>query len=242
MIGRSTSRALGFGTASASLILAACVTVPPAEPAPSAKPQTFICDRSDGFTIAFQTVGARMMVGGATVSLASQPVGSGFAYSGGGHSLRGKGMELTWTKPDGTVRTCREQEWAMQQPQIQPPMAELGGSRWTLIAFQSSDDTIGKIIPPNLERYTLEFGTDGRLSAQLDCNRANATWQATPSSASGGSLDIKGGMMTRAMCGPGAIDSRMAADLGRIRSYTMRGDYLSLALEADSGIYEFRRN
>jgi len=40
------------------------------------------------------------------------------------------------------------------------------------------------------------------------------------------------------MCGPGAIDSRLARDLGYVRSYTLLPDgRLSLALQADAGIY-----
>ena len=43
--------------------------------------------------------------------------------------------------------------------------------------------------------------------------------------------------MTRAMCQPGAMDSTIARDMGYIRSYTIRGTTLSLALQADAGIY-----
>lgn len=109
-----------------------------------------------------------------------------------------------------------------------------------LVGFQSPDDAIGTVVPPRPDRYTLNFGADGKLAAQLDCNRAMGSWEATSPSATGGSLAIKGGAMTRAMCGPGAMDNRIAADLGRIRSYTLRDGRLYLALEADAGIYEFR--
>jgi heat shock protein HslJ len=172
----------------------------------------------------------------------SQPVASGFAYAGGGQAIRGKGSELTWTKADGTIRTCREQGSAMAQPQVQPPAMVIAGTQWTLVSFQSSDDSIGTLVPPNPDRYTLDFGADGTLAARLDCNRATGAWKASNASPTGGSLAITGGAMTRAMCGPGAMDSRIAADLRRIRTYTLRGDRLFLALEADAGIYEFRRS
>ena len=48
--------------------------------------------------------------------------------------------------------------------------------------------------------------------------------------------------MTRAMCQQGALDSRLARDLARIRSFTLKQDRLFLALEADAGIYEFKRS
>ncbi len=43
--------------------------------------------------------------------------------------------------------------------------------------------------------------------------------------------------MTRAMCGPGAIDTRLARDMGWVRSFTIADGRLNLALEADAGIY-----
>lgn len=117
-----------------------------------------------------------------------------------------------------------------------PPERGLAGTEWRLVHFQSSDDAIGTRMPPNPERYTLQFRADGSLALRLDCNRAMGKWAATPST-TGGSLTLTGGAMTRAFCGPGAMDSQIARDLPRIRSYTFAGANLSLALEADGGIY-----
>ncbi len=113
----------------------------------------------------------------------------------------------------------------------------LAGTSWTLVHFQSSDAAIGTVTPPNLERYTLKFVADGTLALQLDCNRAMGRWEVQPSSPVSGSLSIAGGAMTRAMCGPGALDAQIARDLSRVRSYTFAGNKLSLALEADAGTY-----
>ena len=124
-----------------------------------------------------------------------------------------------------------------RQPQISEPVSILAGTSWRLVHFQSSDDAIGTIVPPNVQNYTLQFMNDGTLAMRLDCNRASSKWQARPSSAGGGSLSISPGTMTRAMCGPGAIDVRLAQDVARVRSYTLRDGRLSLALEADAGIY-----
>jgi heat shock protein HslJ len=115
----------------------------------------------------------------------------------------------------------------------------LAGSRWTLIAFQSSDDAMGRVVPPSAERYVAEFRPDGTLAMQLDCNRATGRWEApTPST---GSLRLSGGAMTRAMCQQGALDTQIARDLARVRSYIIRDGRLFLSLETDSGIYEWRR-
>ncbi|MEQ1551205.1 META domain-containing protein [Sphingorhabdus sp.] len=121
---------------------------------------------------------------------------------------------------------------------VAPPVTRgLPGTSWRLVQFQSSDDNIGIKIPPNPEQYVLTFASDGSLSAQLDCNRLAGKWEAQPSSPTGGGLLISGGAMTRAMCQPGAMDSTIARDIGYIRSYTIRGTTLSLALQADAGIY-----
>ncbi len=216
-----------------ALALAGC-----AYAAPDAQiPVTYLCERGISIEVAFSDDSARLIASGVDAYLAAQPAGSGFRYTGEGHELRGKDHLLTWTQPSGALQQCRDQEWAMKQPQIQPPIATLDGTRWQLVYFESSDDTIGRIVPPRLERYTMEFSRDGSVALQLDCNRARAMWSAEPSSANGGSITFTPGMMTRAMCGPDAMDTRIAADLGRIRSYTLRGDTLNLALEADGGIY-----
>ncbi|MDX2209554.1 MAG: META domain-containing protein [Sphingopyxis sp.] len=227
----------------APLLLAACMGSY-GEPgvtggASFAEAQNFVCDRSDSARIAFGEGKALLTAGGATAMLTAQPTGSGYLFKGEGHEIRGKGYELTWKKPDGQMRSCREEKWAMSQPQIQPPAppTALAGTKWQLVHFQSSDDSIGTKVPPSVERYTLEFKDDGSAALQLDCNRAMSQWKAEPSSPTGGGLSMGPGPMTRAMCQPGAMDTQIARDLANIRSYTFRGELLGLALQADAGIY-----
>lgn len=219
-------------------VLAGCAaqTQPPA-PAPTERTVTFLCERGVTMSVSFQGDSALLSDGTRTLRLAGQTVASGIHYRGEGHDLRGKGPELVWTDPAGQAQTCRDEEWAMQQPQIQEPLASLEGTSWRLVHFQSSDDAIGIVIPPRVERYSMTFGADGTLAMQLDCNRASSRWQATPSSPRGGSLELSPGMMTKAYCGDGAMDSRFAMDLTRIRTFTLAGGKLNLALEADAGIY-----
>lgn len=121
-----------------------------------------------------------------------------------------------------------------------PQTRGLPGTSWQLVQFQSMDDSIGTKAPPNPEKYVLTFASDGSLSAQLDCNRLVGKWEAQPSSPTGGGLTIGGGGMTRAMCQPGAMDSVIARDLAFVRSYTIRGTELHLALQADGGIYSWK--
>lgn len=130
---------------------------------------------------------------------------------------------------------------AMTPQQAEPTIAMLAGSKWQLVHFQSSDDAIGTKVPPSVERYNIEFLADGNAKLELDCNRARSQWKAVPSSSRGGSLALTSGPMTRAMCGPGAMDTQIARDLNRIRSYTVEGGRLNLALEADGGIYVWQK-
>lgn len=224
----------------AACLMAGCAAQSPVRDASSTSTR-FLCDGGTTLLVAFADGRATLESPAGTVEMAAQPAGSGFAYAGSGQSIRGKGHELRWTNAHQATVTCREEKWAMQQPQVEPPLLALAGTRWSLVAFQSSDDAIGRVIPPSVERYTMTFEEGGRLLLQLDCNRASGTWQVGSQSTQGGSLALKGGPMTRAMCQQGAMDTQLARDLARVRSFTTKGDRLYLALEADSGIYEFKR-
>jgi para-nitrobenzyl esterase len=197
----------------------------------------YLCDRGVNIGVVFSDTGATLTFDGQGVEMAQKESGSGFLYSGGGNSLRGKGFEAIWTDAAGVERKCRDQEDAMSQPQVEPPMLTLEGTTWRLVHFQSSDDTIGTLVPPRIDRYTAEFMADGSLAMQLDCNRLRATWSSDRRSPEEASLEVSPGVMTRAACGEGALDSQIALDLGRVRSFVIRDGMLSLLLEADSGIY-----
>jgi heat shock protein HslJ len=216
-----------------TLLSPACApTDPPQLSAPPPPLFDFVC--RDGAKLGVLFLDGRVRLTPVEVTLVQQPSGSGFRYAGEGHEIRGKGEELTWTPPGGAPVICVREGAAASAP-------GLAGTRWRLIRFQSSDDAIGSVVPPDPDRYTLEFLAEGRYAMRLDCNRANGRWTATRAGADGGRLTLGPGAMTRAACPPGSLDTKIAADLGRVRSYTLRGDVLGLALEADAGVYEWRR-
>jgi para-nitrobenzyl esterase len=120
--------------------------------------------------------------------------------------------------------------------QIPEPPANLAGTSWRLVYFQPS---VGNpVVPPRVDRYTLDFGADGTLALGLDCNRATARWQITPSGR--GTLSVIAGAMTRAFCGDGALDGRIAQDLEKIRSFKVEDGRLFLTLEEGTGTYVWR--
>jgi len=45
------------------------------------------------------------------------------------------------------------------------------------VKFQSSDEKT--LTPDEKAKYTIAFGTDGRVSARIDCNRGIGTWKSS---------------------------------------------------------------
>jgi heat shock protein HslJ len=109
----------------------------------------------------------------------------------------------------------------------------LAGTAWQLVKFQDSDDKT--LTPDDKSKYTIEFGTDGAVSARVNCNRGRATW----TSAGSGQLQFGPLAVTRMMCPADPVQERFARDWLLVRSYVFRNGHLFLSLMADGGIYEF---
>lgn len=115
----------------------------------------------------------------------------------------------------------------------------LAGTSWQLQAIQSMDDAQGTTRVPDKTYYTVSFGRDGRVAMRLDCNRATGSWRAEPASTSSGSLQFSALAMTRALCPPASLDTRIARDMPYVRSYVLKEGRLYFSLQADGGIYEW---
>jgi para-nitrobenzyl esterase len=120
-----------------------------------------------------------------------------------------------------------------QAPQQGAPDG-LGSVVWQLVKFRGGD---GRVLTPVGEKYTLEFGADGRVNARIACNRGTGGFRTD------GKSQIEFGLMavTRAMCPPGSMDmhDQVLKQLPNIRSYVIKDGRLFLSLMADGGIYEF---
>lgn len=116
----------------------------------------------------------------------------------------------------------------------------LTGTTWRLHEIQSMDDAKGNTRPPPDRIYTMRLTPDGRAAFQLDCNRGSTSYTIGTSEPGRGAITFSNLAMTRAMCPPGSLDSRIARDMGYVRSYMMQGDILSLSLMADGGIYVWK--
>jgi heat shock protein HslJ len=124
---------------------------------------------------------------------------------------------------------------AIPPPQAgsQDTTAGLGGTSWRLVKFQGGDGLT--LRPDDKAKYTIAFGTDGRLSARIDCNRGRGTWKSSGPP----QLELGPLALTRAKCPPGSLYDGIVKRWPYVRSYVMKDGHLFLSLMADGGIYEF---
>ncbi len=78
----------------------ACSSPPPAtqaEPKPAERNVRFTCTNGEWLSVRFFTEEARAILtrNGQDIALTQQPSGSGFIYSSGPNTIRGKGQDLT---------------------------------------------------------------------------------------------------------------------------------------------------
>ncbi|PYN88438.1 MAG: hypothetical protein DMD87_09335 [Candidatus Rokuibacteriota bacterium] len=116
------------------------------------------------------------------------------------------------------------------------PKLQLGGigdTSWQLVKFQGGDGSV--LTPDDKAKYTLAFTNNGNVRVRFDCNRGRGTWILN------GPNELRFGplALTRAMCPPGSLHDHLAKQWPYVRTYTVRGGHLFLALTADAGSYEF---
>ena len=111
----------------------------------------------------------------------------------------------------------------------------LAGTQWRLVQMTSMDDAQPPVRPNDSSRYTLSFGSDGRASMMLDCNRGNSTWTST-GGAEAGSIAFGPIATTRVMCASASIGDRLGRQLANVRGYRLHNGKLHLSLMADAGI------
>jgi putative lipoprotein len=122
---------------------------------------------------------------------------------------------------------------AAQIPGRAGEQESVAGTSWQLVRFQNAN---GATLTPDVRsKYTITFGTDGRVSVRLDCNRGSSTWS------SAGANNLTFGRLTTTTfigCASGSLAPTIARDWSYVRSYAIRNGHLFLGL-ADGGTYEF---
>ena len=110
--------------------------------------------------------------------------------------------------------------------------SELAGTSWKLIRLQAADETT--LVPGDGSRYTITFGSDGRVSARVDCNRGSSTWKSSRAN----ELQFGSWSMTRAKCSAGSLHDRIVREGAAVRSYYIKDGHLFLGGMAAGGSYE----
>jgi heat shock protein HslJ len=120
--------------------------------------------------------------------------------------------------------------------QSRQSQASLSGSSWSLVAYRAVSGA--ETLPERDDQYQLHFHPDGRLSAQIDCNRGSGSWQTTDQQAG---LRLGPLALTKMMCPPAALTMQLPAAIETIQSYRILEGQLQLQAAGDAGSYLWRR-
>jgi heat shock protein HslJ len=113
-------------------------------------------------------------------------------------------------------------------PAPRPLDAPITGTLWKWQTTIFSDDRRVETSTP--ERYTVQFGDNGRLTVRADCNTGFGSYRRD-----GERLSIGPVALTRALCPPDSLDQQFLAQLEAVRGVSRDGERLVLLLALDSG-------
>ena len=108
----------------------------------------------------------------------------------------------------------------------------LAGTSWKLVKFQTGDEAT--LVPDDGSKYTITFGSNGRVTSRVDCNRASSTWKSSRP----GDLQFGSWSRTSAKCGPGSLHDKIVSEGANVRSYSIKDGHLFLSGMAAGGYYE----
>lgn len=112
------------------------------------------------------------------------------------------------------------------------PANPLSGTSWQLVKFQGPDERV--FTPDDKSKYTIKFGSNGRVTARVDCNNASSTWRATAS----GQLQFGSWSRTSAKCGSGSLHDQIVREGAAVRSFSIKDGHLFLSGMEAGGYYE----
>lgn len=108
----------------------------------------------------------------------------------------------------------------------------LSGTSWQLVKFQGPDERT--FTPDDKSKYTITFGTNGRVTVRVDCNRGSSTWKATAK----GELIFGSWSRTNAKCSAGSLHDQIVNEGGAVRNFVIKDGHLFLSGMAAGGYYE----
>jgi heat shock protein HslJ len=108
----------------------------------------------------------------------------------------------------------------------------LSGTSWQLVKFQGPDERT--FAPDDKSKYTIKFGSDGRVAIRVDCNRGSSTWRVTAK----GELKFGSWSRTSAKCGPGSLHDQIVTEGADVRNFAIKDGHLFLSGMEGGGYYE----
>ena len=117
------------------------------------------------------------------------------------------------------------------------PSQDLAGTNWRLLELRPPDGG-AKVLPTTPDQYTLRFGADGRLAAQLDCNRGNGVFSVGPAQR----LTLGPLASTRMMCPPSPLGARLPREIEGENGYRIEGGQLHIEAADKAGVYVWERS
>ncbi len=108
----------------------------------------------------------------------------------------------------------------------------LSGTSWQLVKFQAPDERI--ITPDDKSKYTVRFGSDGRVTARVDCNQARSTWKLNAK----GELQFGSWSRTTAKCGAGSLHDQIVSEGADVHKFSIKDGHLFLSGAEGGGYYE----
>ena len=108
----------------------------------------------------------------------------------------------------------------------------LAGTSWKLVRLQAGDETT--YVPDDGSKYTITFGSNGRVTARVDCNRGSSTWKSPRPN----ELQFGSWSMTRAKCPAGSLHERIVTEGAAVKNYSIKNGHLFLSGMAAGGYYE----
>ena len=108
----------------------------------------------------------------------------------------------------------------------------LSGTSWRLVKFQGPDERI--FTPDDKSKYTIKFGSNGRVTARVDCNTAKSSWRATSS----GQLHFGSWSRTSAKCVSGSLHDQIVREGAAVRNFYIKDGHLFLSGMEAGGYYE----
>ena len=109
----------------------------------------------------------------------------------------------------------------------------LSGTSWQLVKFQGPDERT--FSPEDRSKYTITFGSNGRVTVRVDCNRGNSTWKL-----GGGNGELQFGSWSRtsAKCGPGSLHDQIVREGADVHKFDLKDGRLFLFGMPNGGYYE----